>query len=98
MRCLIREVAELITADGPGMQARRKDQPTDFWSDDPFARLGPGPDGDFYSAPRLINYLDRTAIAEIGALYGRLIRPGARILDLMSSWHSHLPRPWRRPQ
>jgi SAM-dependent methyltransferase/FKBP-type peptidyl-prolyl cis-trans isomerase 2 len=85
------EVAELITADGPGMQARRKDQPTDFWSDDPFARLDPRPDGEFYATPRLVDHLDRTAIAEIGALYGRLIRPGARILDLMSSWHSHLP-------
>jgi SAM-dependent methyltransferase len=87
------EVAELVTANGPGMQARWRDLPTDFWSDRPYLRTDEGPDPDFYREPRLVDHLDRTAIGEIGALYGRLIEPGARILDLMSSWHSHLPEP-----
>jgi SAM-dependent methyltransferase len=38
-----------------------------------------------------VDHLDRVAIGEIRALYGRLAPPGSRILDLMSSWHSHLP-------
>jgi len=38
-----------------------------------------------------VDHLDRTAIGEVSALYGRLIPQGSRILDLMSSWHSHLP-------
>ncbi|WP_040731910.1 methyltransferase domain-containing protein [Thiocapsa marina] len=85
------EVTALITDDGPGMQARWRGQATDFWSDDPFARPDPRPDADFYASPRLVDHLDRTAIAEIGGLYGRLIPAGAHILDLMTSWHSHLP-------
>jgi SAM-dependent methyltransferase len=83
-------VSELIVADGPGMQARWRGQPTDFWSDDPFARPDPSPDEEFYAKPRLVDHLDRTAIAEVGALYSRLIPPGSRVLDLMTSWHSHL--------
>nr|WP_296918486.1 methyltransferase domain-containing protein [Thiocapsa sp.] len=84
------EVHELVTAQGPGMQARWRGRPTDFWRDDAFSRLDPRPDGHFYASPRLVDHLDRTAIAELTALYGRLIKPGSRILDLMGSWHSHL--------
>lgn len=84
------EVAALITGDGPGMQAPWGEVRTDFWSDGPFERLDPRPDRDFYAKPRLVDHLDREAIAEIRSLYSRLIPRGARILDLMSSWHSHL--------
>ncbi len=85
------EVADLATNGGPGMQARWRGQPTDFWSDDPFRRHDALPDAVFYAGPRLIDQLDSAAIAQVSALYGRLIKPGAHILDLMSSWHSHLP-------
>jgi SAM-dependent methyltransferase/FKBP-type peptidyl-prolyl cis-trans isomerase 2 len=88
-RCI--EVADLVTAGGPGMQARWRGRPTDFWSDGPFHRQDPRPDSHFYAGPRLVDHIDRTAIGEISALYGRLIPEGARILDLMASWHSHLP-------
>lgn len=88
-RC--QELADRVTAQGPGMQARWRDMPTDFWSDQPFVRRDPRPDPEFYQGPRLVDHLDRTAIAEVSALYGRLIPAGARILDLMTSWHSHLP-------
>lgn len=84
-------IAALVTNGGPGMQARFRGQPTDFWSDQPFQRQDTAPDAAFYARPRLIDHIDSTAIAAISALYGRLIRPGARVLDLMSSWHSHLP-------
>jgi SAM-dependent methyltransferase len=73
------------------MQIRWRGMPTDFWSDQPFLRRDPAPDADFYRAPRLVDHIDRACIAEVQALYGRLIPAGARILDLMSSWHSHLP-------
>jgi SAM-dependent methyltransferase len=86
-----KQVRDLVTADGPGMQARWRDQPSDFWSDLPFSRADPRPDDGFYAAPRLVDHIDRTAIGEMTALYGRLIGRRARILDLMSSWHSHLP-------
>lgn len=62
------EVAELITANGPGMQARWRDLPTDFWSDQPFLRRDPRPDPEFYREPRLVDHLDRTAIEQIRQL------------------------------
>ncbi len=85
------EIATLVTTGGPGMQARWRELPTDFWSDQPFQRRDAAPDPEFYRTPRLVDHIDRTAIAQISALYGRLVPAGARILDLMSSWHSHLP-------
>ena len=36
------DVAEMITANGPGMQARWRDMPTDFWQDIPFLTHGRG--------------------------------------------------------
>jgi SAM-dependent methyltransferase len=86
-----KEIGELVCADGPGMQARWRGLPTDFWSDTPYLRIDPRPDAEFYAKPRLVDHLDRAAITEISALYGRLLPKGSRILDLMSSWHSHLP-------
>jgi SAM-dependent methyltransferase/FKBP-type peptidyl-prolyl cis-trans isomerase 2 len=87
-RCL--DVVDALTADGPGMQARGAQGATDFWSDEPFSRLDAGPDSAFYAIPRLVDHLDRAAIGEISGLYARLIPPRRRILDLMTSWHSHL--------
>ena len=56
-----------------------------------FARADPMPDGRFYAEPRLVTHIDDTAIAIIGQVLRDLIRPGDAILDLMSSWKSHLP-------
>jgi SAM-dependent methyltransferase len=89
------ENADTITGSGSGMQARRLEanapRSTDFFADRPFARLDPRPDAGFYAQPRLVDHLDATAMAVIGILYGNLMPRGGRILDLMSSWHSHLP-------
>ena len=94
-RAVVSQSAERITGNGPGMQARRlrmgTPQPTDFFADQPFARTDPRPDPDFYVQPRLVDHLDATAIDVISALYGDLMPRAGRILDLMSSWHSHLP-------
>jgi SAM-dependent methyltransferase len=84
-------VAEMVTLNGPGMQARWRGEPTDFWSDIPFDRMDPSPDADFYRQPRLVQHLDTTALRQVESLYARLLPKGARILDLMTSWTSHLP-------
>lgn len=76
---------------GPGMQIRWNDQATDFFSDNPFQRKDETPDSHFYQKPRFVNHIDTTAIANISALYGQLLRSGDHVLDLMSSWTSHLP-------
>jgi len=88
---LCHDLAAMVTDNGPGMQARWRDQPTDFWSDVPFIRMAAGPDDEFYEKPRLVDHLDRTATRQIEMLYGRLLPRGGHILDLMTSWKSHLP-------
>ncbi len=56
-----------------------------------FDREDEAADTQFYHDPRLVTHIDEGAIAAVGEVYARLIPPGARILDLMSSWVSHLP-------
>jgi SAM-dependent methyltransferase len=40
--------------------------------------------------PRLVSHVDRAASQQISQLYSRLLPEGGRVLDLMSSWESHL--------
>lgn len=75
---------------GPGMQIENGTG-TDFFSQSPFLRSDESPDEHFYRLPRFVNHLDDQAIERIGALYGSLLHPKMRVLDLMSSWVSHLP-------
>lgn len=86
----VQDVPELIAGRGPGMPARWRGQPTDFFSDDAFARVREDDDGDFYQAPRLVDHLDQVATRQVQKLYARLVPAGARVLDLMTSWKSHL--------
>jgi SAM-dependent methyltransferase/FKBP-type peptidyl-prolyl cis-trans isomerase 2 len=80
-----------LLLDGPGVQSRWQGQPTDFFQEEPFQRQDEQNDGAFYDTPRLVSHLDRQARKSIERLYGRLLQPGMRVLDLMSSWQSHLP-------
>lgn len=50
-----------------------------------------GDDLTFYAPARLVTHIDDAAIAALTRLYGDLVPVGARVLDLMSSWVSHLP-------
>ena len=85
------DIAELVTIGGPGMQARWRGRATDFWSDIPFIRFAPEPDEAFYAKPRFVDHLDANACKQVETLYARLVPRGAEVLDLMSSWKSHLP-------
>jgi SAM-dependent methyltransferase len=60
----------------------------DLWA---FRRLDEEDDAAFYSFPRLVVHIDDGAIAALSAIYARLLPPRGRVLDLMSSWRSHLP-------
>lgn len=84
------DLTELVTGRGPGMQARWRNRPTDFLGEIPFMRDLPQPDIEFYRTKRLVDHLDQTAIAQVERLYRRLIEPGSEVLDLMTSWKSHL--------
>jgi len=76
---------------GPGMQARVNGSPTNFFADQPFQRTDENEDTLFYAQPRMVKHIDETAIGIIRRLYGERIRPQSDVLDLMSSWVSHLP-------
>ncbi len=78
-------------SEGPGMQARWSGRPTDFFSDDPFARDDETPDIRFYTNPRFVQHLDAAAVDGVKALYGRHLAGNMHVLDLMSSWTSHIP-------
>lgn len=56
-----------------------------------FKRYDETPDEKFYSVPRLVTHIDDRAIAAVTQLYREHFPPGGEILDLMSSWVSHLP-------
>lgn len=60
-----------------------------------FDRQDPTPDSRFYAPTRLVTHIDEGAIAAVGELYEGLGIDGSsaeprRVLDLMSSWVSHL--------
>jgi SAM-dependent methyltransferase len=56
-----------------------------------FEREDESADGLFYTAPRLVVHIDDYAIEAARRLYAELLPPGGAVLDLMSSWRSHLP-------
>ncbi len=56
-----------------------------------FARPDETADEAFYTQARLVTHIDDGAIAAVTALYRDLFPAGGAILDLMSSWVSHLP-------
>jgi SAM-dependent methyltransferase len=45
----------------------------------------------FYSFPRFVTHVDDGFIQQLTDLYRQRLQPQTRILDLMSSWVSHLP-------
>ena len=56
-----------------------------------FRREDEGPDARFYAEPRLVTHIDEAAIAAVTQLYREYFPAGGAVLDLMSSWVSHLP-------
>ncbi len=57
-----------------------------------FNRIDDSDDALFYQAPRLVQHIDDGFIGHLQALMHEIIAPQATILDLMSSWVSHLPK------
>ena len=67
-----------------------------FVSDAPFLpehfqRQDERDDALYYTAPRLMTHIDDAAIDAVRALYAELLPEDGVILDMMSSWKSHLP-------
>ena len=56
-----------------------------------FQRVDESDDALFYSAPRLVAHVDDATIAALTRYYADVLPSDGRVLDLMSSWISHLP-------
>ena len=75
----------------PSPQANSPDAPPLTLPPAAFRREDEAPDALFYREPRLVTHIDAGAIAAVTQLYREFFPPGGAILDLMSSWISHLP-------
>lgn len=60
-----------------------------------YARDDETQDALFYVTPRKVVHIDDGATAALGRLYDELLPRGGRLLDLMSSWRTHLPNGFR---
>lgn len=49
------------------------------------------PDRDFYAYPRFVTHVDNNFIDTLTSVYRERLNPECEVLDLMSSWVSHLP-------
>lgn len=56
-----------------------------------FAKHDRDPDPLFYAQPRFVTHIDSAAVAAVTNLYRQVVPAGGDVLDLMSSWVSHLP-------
>ena len=65
---------------------------TDPLPDHMFHRQDDSADEAFYSTPRMVNHIDDATINEITRFYREALAPEDELLDLMSSWVSHLPQ------
>jgi len=67
------------------------DDPTPGFPANAFRRQDETPDAAFYHFPRFVTHIDAGAIAAVTQLYREYLPAGGTVLDLMSSWVSHLP-------
>ena len=64
---------------------------TDIFPADYFRRDDESNDAEFYAMPRLVVHIDDPAIEALTTCYADTLPQNGSILDLMSSWRSHLP-------
>lgn len=55
------------------------------------SKLDSSDDARFYEMPRFVTHVDESFIDQLTQLYRDRLQANSRILDLMSSWVSHLP-------
>ena len=74
------------------MRTHRQKTLTEQLPDHMFHRQDDSADEAFYSSPRMVNHIDDATINEITRFYQETLKPEDELLDLMSSWVSHLPK------
>ncbi len=84
------DIVSDIALQGSGIQCPLSSSHIDYTTNNSFDRLEKINDSMFYSLPRMVHHIDSQARSIINELYRRHIKPGMKVLDLMSSWDSHL--------
>ncbi len=56
-----------------------------------FQRVDESADSEFYAEPRFVAHIDQATIDALSDFYRTFLPRGSDVLDLMSSWISHLP-------
>jgi SAM-dependent methyltransferase len=56
-----------------------------------FAKIDKTDDALFYATPRFVTHIDEAALSALTGFYAQTIFGARAVLDLMSSWVSHLP-------
>jgi SAM-dependent methyltransferase len=64
---------------------------TPLFSPEMFERIDESDDSLFYTLPRKVVHIDDPAIRAAGQVIATTFAPNGVLLDLMSSWRSHLP-------
>ncbi len=76
---------------GPGMQAALNGMQADFSDPLDFTRQDETDDAGFYQTPRFVRHIDSLASELLQQEYATELAHGSSVLDLMSSYESHLP-------
>ena len=76
------------TARPPATDVAAPDSP---FKPEHFERQDESDDGQFYLPERMVQHLDDAGRAALTGFYRENLPAGSRVLDLMSSWVSHLP-------
>ena len=74
------------------MQPTPFEATTELYPHGSFSRDDETDDLLFYAQPRLVVHIDENAIAALSSYFGRVLPHDGVILDLMSSWRSHMPQ------
>lgn len=101
-RTPLRHTDRLLRASSPVSTTKQYEEipsfqgvewPEKFPFEDPgyYTRMDESPDIVFYSEPRFVTHIDDGAIGAIRDYYASTMHEGADVLDLCSSWISHLP-------
>ncbi len=83
----------VVTRLSPAKQARTivPDDKDNILADSLFVRVDEASDSEFYREPRFVAHIDDATIASLTEFYRTFIPNDADVVDLMSSWISHLP-------
>ncbi len=81
----------LLLLEWAGMDAPLNKRDTDYSILHAYDRTDSSDDTIFYEKPRNVTHVDQTCISRIRALYSSMLHDADSVLDLMSSWRSHLP-------